>query len=57
MAKLPSYLAMRVPLLDLSQQYLALGDSIREAIDDVLASGRFILGPKVETFQKAMCLY
>jgi dTDP-4-amino-4,6-dideoxygalactose transaminase len=57
MAKLPSYLAMRVPLLDLSQQYVALGDSIREAIDDVLASGRFILGPKVETFQKAMCLY
>jgi dTDP-4-amino-4,6-dideoxygalactose transaminase len=57
MAKLPSYLAMRVPLLDLSEQYRALGDSIREAINDVLAGGRFILGPKVEEFEKAMCAY
>jgi dTDP-4-amino-4,6-dideoxygalactose transaminase len=48
---------MRVPLLDLSEQYRALGDSIREAINDVLASGRFILGPKVEAFEKAMCVY
>jgi dTDP-4-amino-4,6-dideoxygalactose transaminase len=57
MAKLPSYLAMRVPLLDLSEQYRALDVSIRGAIDDVLASGRFILGPKVEAFEKAMCVY
>jgi Predicted pyridoxal phosphate-dependent enzyme apparently involved in regulation of cell wall biogenesis len=57
MAKLPSYLAMRVPLLDLSEQYRALGDSIREAINEVQASGRFILGPKVEAFEKAMCAY
>ena len=57
MAKLPSYLAMRVPLLDLSEQYSALGDTIREAINDVLASGRFILGPKTEEFERAMCDY
>jgi dTDP-4-amino-4,6-dideoxygalactose transaminase len=57
MAKLPSYLAMRVPLLNLSEQYRALGDSVREAINDVLASGRFILGPKVEAFERAMCEY
>jgi dTDP-4-amino-4,6-dideoxygalactose transaminase len=57
MAKLPSYLAMRVPLLDLSEQYRALGHSIREAINDVLGSGRFILGPKVDVFEKAMCTY
>jgi dTDP-4-amino-4,6-dideoxygalactose transaminase len=57
MAKLPSYLAMRVPLLDLSEQYRALGDSIREAINDVLGSGHFILGPKVDVFEKAMCTY
>lgn len=48
---------MRVPLLDLSEQYRALGDSIREAINDVLASGRFILGPRVEAFEKAICTY
>jgi dTDP-4-amino-4,6-dideoxygalactose transaminase len=57
MAKLPTYLAMRVPLLDLSEQYRGLGDSIREATNGVLASGRFILGPKVEAFEKAMCAY
>ena len=57
MAKLPSYLAMRVPLLDLSEQYCALGDSIREAINDVLGSGRFILGPKVDAFERAMRAY
>ncbi len=48
---------MRVPLLDLSEQYRVLGDSTREAIDDVLASGRFILGPKVEAFEKAISAY
>jgi dTDP-4-amino-4,6-dideoxygalactose transaminase len=57
MAKLPSYLAMHVPMLDLSQQYRDLGDSIREAINGVLASSRFILGPKLEAFEKAMCAY
>ena len=57
MAKLPSYLPMRVPLLDLSEQHRALGDSIRQAANDVLASGRFILGPKVKAFEKAMCAY
>lgn len=48
---------MRVPLLDLSEQYRALDDSIREAINDVLVSGRFILGAKVEAFERAMCAY
>jgi len=48
---------MRVPLLDLGEQYRALGDSIREAINDVLESGRFILGPKVDAFERAMCAY
>jgi dTDP-4-amino-4,6-dideoxygalactose transaminase len=57
MAKLPSYLAMRVPLLDLSEEYRVLGDSIREAINDVLASGRFILGPRVEGFESAISVY
>jgi dTDP-4-amino-4,6-dideoxygalactose transaminase len=57
MAKLPSYLAMRVPLLDLSEQYRALAGPIREAINEVLASHRFILGPKGEAFEKAMCAY
>src|SRR5215510_4042801 len=48
---------MRVPLLDLGEQYRVLNDSIREATNDVLAGGRFILGPNVEAFEKAMCAY
>src|SRR5438874_12374291 len=57
MAKLPSYLAMRVPLLDLGEQYRALNEPFREAIDEVLASHRFILGPKVQAFEKAISAY
>jgi len=48
---------MRVPLLDLSEQYRILGEPLRKAIDDVLTSHRFILGPKVEAFEKAICAY
>jgi dTDP-4-amino-4,6-dideoxygalactose transaminase len=57
MAKLPSYLAMRVRLLDLSEQYRSLAEPIREAVRDVLTSGRFILGPQVEAFEKAIRTY
>src|SRR6266576_5142371 len=48
---------MRVPLLDLSQQYRALSGPIRAQIEEVLASQRFILGPKVEAFEQAICAY
>jgi dTDP-4-amino-4,6-dideoxygalactose transaminase len=48
---------MRVPLLDLSEQYRALAGPIRQEIDEVLASQRFILGPKVEQFENALCQY
>src|SRR5437867_10629388 len=48
---------MRVPLLDLSEQYRVLGEPIREAIEDVLTSHRFILGPKGEAFEKAIRAY
>jgi len=45
---------MRVPLLDLSGQYTALADPIRAEIDEVLAGQHFILGPKVQRFEKAV---
>ncbi len=50
-------LPMRVPLLDLSEQYRALAGPIRKEIDEVLASQRFILGPKVEQFESALRQY
>jgi dTDP-4-amino-4,6-dideoxygalactose transaminase len=50
-------LPMRVPLLDLTEQYRVLAGSIRQQIDEVLASQRFILGPKLEAFEQALCQY
>ena len=48
---------MRVPLLDLNEQYSALAEPIRAAIDEVLATQNFILGPKVEEFESAIARY
>jgi len=48
---------MRVPLLDLTEQYRALSDEIRAATEEVLASQRFILGPKLAEFEKAAAQY
>jgi dTDP-4-amino-4,6-dideoxygalactose transaminase len=48
---------MRVPLLDLSEQYRSIAAEIRPAIEEVLASQQFILGEKVEAFEKAVCDY
>ena len=45
---------MRVPLLDLSEQYRALAEPIRAQLDEVLASQSFILGPKVAAFEEAI---
>jgi dTDP-4-amino-4,6-dideoxygalactose transaminase len=48
---------MRVPLLDLSQQYAALAETIQAEIDEVLSTQNFILGPKVEAFEAAIADY
>jgi dTDP-4-amino-4,6-dideoxygalactose transaminase len=48
---------MRVPLLDLSEQYRTLAEPIRAAIDAVLTSQRFILGSQVEALEKAIHVY
>jgi dTDP-4-amino-4,6-dideoxygalactose transaminase len=48
---------MRVPLLDLSQQYSALAEPIRAEIDEVLRTQNFILGRKVEAFEAAIARY
>lgn len=43
---------MKVPLLDLKAQYATIKDEVREALDGVLESQGFILGPEVESFEK-----
>ena len=48
---------MRVPLLDLTQQYAGLASPIRAEIEEVLATQHFILGPKVEAFEAAIANY
>src|SRR5579884_3194886 len=58
-ANLPSATqeARPVPLLDLKAQYSVLREEIRSAIDRVLESQRFILGPEVEALEEAIAAY
>jgi dTDP-4-amino-4,6-dideoxygalactose transaminase len=46
-----------VPLLDLRPQYEPLRDAIRAAIDEVVESQRFILGPVVTAFEREASAY
>ena len=39
---------MNIPLLDLKAQYATIKTEVNAAIQDVLESQHFILGPKVE---------
>lgn len=48
---------MRVPFLDLAAQQAVIGDAVRAALEDVLASGQFVLGPHVLRFEEAMAAY
>jgi dTDP-4-amino-4,6-dideoxygalactose transaminase len=48
---------MRVPLLDLGEQFTALAEPIRAEIDEVLRTQNFILGRKVEAFEAAIAHY
>ena len=48
---------MKVPLLDLKQQYAPLAAEIQEAIARVCASQHFILGPAVKELEAAVAAY
>ena len=48
---------MKVPLLDLRAQYQTIRDEIREAVEEVLDSQYFILGPKVTELEEAVAAY
>jgi dTDP-4-amino-4,6-dideoxygalactose transaminase len=48
---------MNVPLLDLKAQYASIKPEIDAAVAEVLASQRFILGPRVEECEKAIAGY
>ena len=48
---------MKVPLIDLPRQHEAIAPAIDRAIRDVVASGRFILGPEVAAFEQEFAAY
>jgi len=48
---------MRVPLLDLRAQHDALGEQLRAAIDGILQSQQFILGPEVAALEEEIVNY
>jgi dTDP-4-amino-4,6-dideoxygalactose transaminase len=49
--------SMNVPLLDLKRQYLTIKEEIHKAIDEVVESQGFKLGPKVVAFEEAIAEY
>lgn len=46
-----------VPLLDLKAQYTSIRSEIRDAVDRVMDSQQFILGPEVEAFEQEIAAY
>src|SRR3984885_3230057 len=48
---------MRIPLLDLSEQYRQLAGPLEREFAEILRTQNFILGPKVEEFEKALAKY
>lgn len=48
---------MRVPLLDLSEQYRTLAEPLRAEVEEIFATQNFILGPKGSAFEAAMSHY
>jgi dTDP-4-amino-4,6-dideoxygalactose transaminase len=48
---------VQVPFLDLKAQYANIREEVRSAIDRVIESQRFILGPEVESLEKEIALY
>ena len=46
-----------VPLLDLKKQYAAIREDVRRTADELFESQMFILGPRVESFEKAVAAY
>lgn len=48
---------MNIPLVDLTAQYHTLKPELDEAIQRVLTSGRFILGPEVEALEREAAAY
>ncbi|MBI2824634.1 MAG: DegT/DnrJ/EryC1/StrS family aminotransferase [Planctomycetia bacterium] len=49
--------AAGVPLVDMQRQYQSLKEELHAAVNRVLASGRFVLGPDCQELEKAIAAY
>jgi dTDP-4-amino-4,6-dideoxygalactose transaminase len=47
----------KVPIVDLRAQYYGIRDEVRDALDEVIDSQQFILGPAVRKFEQQMTAY
>jgi dTDP-4-amino-4,6-dideoxygalactose transaminase len=54
---MPPHAVTEVALLDLQAQYNSIRDEIRTAVDRVLESQHFIMGPEVQALEKEMARY
>ncbi|MGH3133549.1 MAG: DegT/DnrJ/EryC1/StrS family aminotransferase [Gaiellaceae bacterium] len=50
-------MTQQIPLVDVKAQYAPLTPQIRRAIDEVLESGQFVLGPNVTAFEEEAARY
>lgn len=48
---------MNVPLLDLNAQLEPIAEELQRAVAEVVASGRYVMGPKVEALEHAIADY
>jgi dTDP-4-amino-4,6-dideoxygalactose transaminase len=48
---------MNVPMLDLGAEYREIGEELSVALQKVVTSGRFILGPEGEALEKEVAAY
>ena len=48
---------MHIPMTDLTAQYASIKGEINEAVQRVIDSGQFILGPEVEAFERELAAY
>ncbi len=46
-----------VPFLDLARQHEEIGEEVLDALERLLRSGRFVLGPEVEAFENEFAAY
>jgi dTDP-4-amino-4,6-dideoxygalactose transaminase len=57
MSAVTSPAAVSIPLLDLKKQYATIRDEVKRVTEELFESQMFILGPRVEAFEKAVASY